>query len=64
MLLDTGDIPPSAPAGPVRPGPLRADEVGMKREMTTKTALVGLAASLAGLAVASVAYFGRPRAAR
>ncbi len=34
----------------------------MKREMTTKTALVGLAASLAGLAVASVAYFGRPRA--
>ena len=46
------------------PGPLRADEVDMKREMTTKTALVGLAASLAGLAVASVAYFGRPRAAR
>jgi hypothetical protein len=29
--------------------------------MSTKTALVGLAASLAGLAVASVAYFGPRR---
>jgi hypothetical protein len=36
----------------------------MKRQMSTRTALVGLAASLAGLAVASVAYFGAPRASR
>ena len=35
--------------------------VGMKRSMSTKTALVGLAASLAGFAVASVAYFGQRR---
>jgi hypothetical protein len=34
---------------------------GMKRTMSTRTALVGLAASLAGLAVASVAYFGQRR---
>jgi hypothetical protein len=40
---------------------IRADERSMKRTMSTKTALVGLAASLAGLAVASVAYFGPPR---
>jgi hypothetical protein len=33
----------------------------MKPRMTTKTALVGLAASLAGFAVASVAYFGPRR---
>jgi hypothetical protein len=31
----------------------------MKREMSTKTAIVSLAASLAGFAVATVAYFGR-----
>ncbi len=30
----------------------------MKRTMSTKAALVGLAASLAGFAVASVAFFG------
>jgi len=40
---------------------IRADEGVMKRTMTTRTALVGLAASLAGLAVASVAYFGQRR---
>jgi hypothetical protein len=39
----------------------RADETGMKREMTTKFALVGLAASLAGFAVATVAYLGGRR---
>jgi hypothetical protein len=33
----------------------------MKRPMSTRAALLGLAASLAGLAVASVAYFGGPR---
>jgi len=31
----------------------------MKRTMSTRAALVGLATSLAGFAVASVAYFGR-----
>jgi hypothetical protein len=40
---------------------IRADERSMKRTMSTKTALVGLAASLAGFAVASVAYFGQRR---
>jgi hypothetical protein len=34
----------------------------MKREMSTKAALVGLAASLAGFAVATVAYLGGRRA--
>jgi hypothetical protein len=33
----------------------------MKRTMSTKTVLVGLAASLAGFAVASVAFFGPRR---
>jgi hypothetical protein len=33
----------------------------MKRTMSTRTALVGLAASLAGFALASVAYFGHRR---
>jgi hypothetical protein len=33
----------------------------MKRTMSTKTALVGFAASLAGLAVATLAYFGPRR---
>jgi hypothetical protein len=33
----------------------------MKRTMSTRTALVGLAASLAGFAVASVAFFGHRR---
>jgi hypothetical protein len=33
----------------------------MKRTMSTKAVLAGLAASLAGFAVATVAYFG-PRA--
>jgi hypothetical protein len=42
-------------------GAPRADEDGMKREMSTKTALVGLAASLAGFAVATVAYLGGRR---
>jgi hypothetical protein len=41
----------------------RADEHGMKREMSTKTALVGLAASLAGFAVATVAFLGGRRSA-
>jgi hypothetical protein len=40
---------------------VRADDFGMKRTMSTKAALVGLAASLAGFAVASVAYFGPRR---
>ncbi len=40
---------------------LRADDVGMKRQMSTKAALVGLATSLAGFAVATVAYFGPRR---
>ena len=40
---------------------ISADEYGMKRTMSTKKALVGLAASLAGFAVASVAYFGQRR---
>jgi hypothetical protein len=39
----------------------RADEDGMKREMSTKAALVGLAASLAGFAVATVAFLGGRR---
>jgi hypothetical protein len=39
----------------------RADGTGMKREMSTKAALVGLAASLAGFAVATVAYLGGRR---
>jgi hypothetical protein len=39
----------------------RADEKGMKREMSTKAALVGLAASLAGFAVATVAFLGGRR---
>jgi hypothetical protein len=39
----------------------RADEDGMKREMSRKAALVGLAASLAGFAVATVAYLGGRR---
>jgi hypothetical protein len=38
-----------------------ADEDGMRREMSTKAALVGLAASLAGFAVATVAYLGGRR---
>jgi hypothetical protein len=38
-----------------------ADGDGMKREMSTKAALVGLAASLAGFAVATVAFFGGRR---
>lgn len=41
----------------------RADESGMRREMTTKTALLGLAASLAGFAVATVAFLGGRRSA-
>jgi hypothetical protein len=40
---------------------LHADGDGMKREMSTKAALVGLAASLAGFAVAAVAYLGGRR---
>jgi hypothetical protein len=40
---------------------VRADDFAMKRTMSTKAALVGLAASLAGFAVASVAYFGPRR---
>jgi hypothetical protein len=40
---------------------VRADEDGMKREMSTKAALVGLAASLAGFAVATVAFLGGRR---
>jgi hypothetical protein len=40
---------------------VRADDKRMKRTMSTKAALVGLAASLAGFAVASVAYFGPRR---
>jgi hypothetical protein len=43
------------------PAASRADEDGMKREMSTKAALVGLAASLAGFAVATVAYLGGRR---
>jgi hypothetical protein len=39
----------------------RADKKGMKRTMSTKAALTGLAASLAGFAVATVAYFGPRR---
>jgi hypothetical protein len=35
----------------------------VKREMSTRTALVGLAASLAGLAVAAAAVFGGRRPA-
>jgi hypothetical protein len=42
----------------------RADEDGMKREMSTKVALVGLAASLAGFAVATAAYLGGRRSFR
>ncbi len=38
-----------------------ADEYGMRRELSTKAALVGLAASLAGFAVATVAYLGGRR---
>jgi hypothetical protein len=34
---------------------------GMKSRMSTKAALVGLATSFAGFAVASVAYFGGRR---
>lgn len=41
--------------------PPRADDPGMKREMSTKAALVGLAASLAGFAVATVAFLGGRR---
>jgi hypothetical protein len=33
----------------------------MKRTMSTSAAVVGLAASLAGFAVASVAFFGQRR---
>jgi hypothetical protein len=33
----------------------------MKRTMSTKAAVIGLATSLAGFAVASVAYFGPRR---
>jgi hypothetical protein len=33
----------------------------MKRTMSTRAAVVGLAAALAGFAVASVAYFGPRR---
>jgi hypothetical protein len=33
----------------------------MKRQMSTKVAVVGFAASLAGFAVATVAYFGGRR---
>jgi hypothetical protein len=43
------------------PAWVRADEPGMKRTMSTRTAVVGLAASLAGFAVASVAFFGPRR---
>ena len=39
----------------------RADADGMKRQMSTKAALLGLAASLAGFAVATVAFLGGRR---
>jgi hypothetical protein len=43
------------------PARVRADGRVMKRTMSTKAAVVGLAASLAGFAVASVAFFGPRR---
>jgi hypothetical protein len=43
------------------PAAVRADGHVMKRTMSTKAAVVGLAASLAGFAVASVAFFGPRR---
>ena len=48
-------------ANGLTPAAVRADGDGMKRTMSTKAALVGFAASLAGFAVASVAYFGPRR---
>jgi hypothetical protein len=43
------------------PARVCADGYGMKRTMSTRAAVVGLAASLAGFALASVAYFGPRR---